>query len=48
MFGEEKQMYLLLTSWPTFAMSPQVIGTVEESVVAFFSTDGCGAMTTGD
>lgn len=44
-----EQVYILLTSWPTFAMSPQVMGTEEERVVvAVFSTDGCGAMTTGD
>lgn len=48
MFGHEKQMYVLLTSWPTFAMSPQVMGPEEERVVVLFSTDGCGAMTTGD
>ncbi len=48
MFGCKKQVYVLLTSWPTFAISPQVMGTVEESVVEVFSTDGCGAMTTGD
>lgn len=41
-------MYILLTSWPTFAVSPQVMGTEGESVVAVFSTVGCGAMTTGD
>lgn len=45
MFGYEKQVYILLTSCPTFAMSPKVM---EESVVACFSTDGCGAMTIGD
>lgn len=48
MFRYEKQVYILLTSWPTFDRSPQVMGTVEESVVEVFSTDGCGAMTTGD
>lgn len=48
MFRYMKQVYALLTSWPTLAMSPQVMGTVEERVVAVFSTDGCGAMTTGD
>lgn len=45
---EEKQVYILLTSWPTVAMSPQVMGTEDESEVAVFITDGCGAMTTGD
>lgn len=29
-------------------MSPQVMGTVEDSVEAVFKTDGWGAMTTGD
>lgn len=49
MFGKGmEEVYTLFMSWPTFAMSPQVMGTVEDSVVALFSTDGCGAMTTGD
>lgn len=38
-------MDTLLTSWPTFAASPQAM--VGDSVEVF-RTDGCGAMTTGD
>lgn len=48
MFAYEKQVYILLTSCPTFAMSAQLMGTAVESVVEFLSTDGCGAMTIGD
>lgn len=43
-----RQVYTLLTSWPTFAASPQAMGPVGDSVVEAFRTDGCGAMTTGD
>jgi len=48
MLGEEDLENVLLTSWPTFAMSPHVMDAVEERALALFSADGCGAMTTGD
>lgn len=45
---QESQKYVLLTSWPTLASSPQLMGAMEGCVAAVFNIDGCGAMTTGD
>ena len=44
MLGVEEQVFILLTSWPTVAMSAQEMGM---GVAAVF-TEACGAMMTGD